>query len=355
MAEAPDQSPKIPTPNQANKPIEPQQSVIAKDNRDLNRDDPEVDPNIMPMQISDQERQELTEYITEDLDMDISNDQDKPNQREFQKPKPPAASATKTQTNKTPRRGKSPEKRKSRDDKARKYSYSSTSSRSSGSSQTRSQSTCRTKRSDTLENHGSDAASERENDKDDRKEKQKEDRHWSQKKKKRERLKERRRSDSDSLSARETTRGTIVMRRNEIPKELNEKGRKKVDEQGADKRKIEELEKQVKELTAELAVRQEKEDRVRENQEVLANVGTEDAATTRNESEKGHSQVDLLIEKLLQILLNFSEGKFWPKGADSFQTKVFQDYLEKHFDMYEFRTFLKENFKDLNGYVDKPL
>ena len=145
------------------------------------------------------------------------------------------------------------------------------------------------------------------------------------------------------------------MRRNEIPKELNEKGRKKVDEQGADKRKIEELEKQVKELTAELAVRQEKEDRVRENQEVLESVGIEDAAATRNESEKGHSQVDLLIEKLLQILMNFSEGKFWPKGGDSFQTKVFQDYLEKHFDMYEFRTFLKENFKDLNGYVDKPL
>ena len=72
------------------------------------------------------------------------------------------------------------------------------------------------------------------------------------------------------------------------------------------------------------------------------------------ENEKGRSQVDT-INKLLQILMNFSQGKFWPKGGDSFQTKVFQDYLVKHFDMQEFRIFLKENFKDIEGYVDRPL
>ena len=77
--------------------------------------------------------------------------------------------------------------------------------------------------------------------------------------------------------------------------------------------------------------------------------------STGNKDEKGRSQVDLLIGRLTQILLNFSEGKFWPKGGDSFQTKVFQEYLETHFDMQEFRTFLKENFKDLNGDVEKPL
>ena len=189
--------------------------------------------------------------------------------------------------------------------------------------------------------------------KNDRKERKKEDMHQNQKKKK-ERSKERR-SDSDSLSARETARGAIVMRRNETPREVNEKGRKKADEQEANIRKIQELAKQVKELTAELAVCQEKEDRVRENQEVLESIETGDPVSTGNKDEKGRSQVDLIIGRLLQILLNFSEGKFWPKGGDSFQTKVFQEYLETHFDMQEFRTFLKENFKDLNGYVEKPL
>ena len=64
-----------------------------------------------------------------------------------------------------------------------------------------------------------------------------------------------------------------------------------------------------------MAVRQEKEDRIRENQEVLDSIETGDPASTRNESEKGRSQVDSLIERLLQILINFSEGKFWPKGG----------------------------------------
>ena len=247
--------------------------------------------------------------------------------------------------NKTPRRAKSPERRKLKNDPARKYSYSPTSSGSSESVQARSLSTHRTGRSDVRERQGSDAASEREKDKNDRKEKKKEEMHRNQKKNK-EKSKERR-SDSDSLSARETARGTIVMRRNETPREVNEKGRKKVDEQEANIRKIQELEKQVKELTAELAVCQEKEDRIRENQEVLDSVETGDPAATR--------KVDLLIERLLQILMNFSEGKFWPKGGDSFQTKVFQEYLETHFDMHEFRTFLKENFKELSEHVEKPL
>ena len=144
------------------------------------------------------------------------------------------------------------------------------------------------------------------------------------------------------------------MRRNEVPKEVKDRKKKETEDRGVNRRKIVELEKQVKELTAALTVQQEKERRMNENQEVLDSVAKENDDVTGLENEKGRSQVDI-IDKLLQILMNFSQGNFWPKGGDSFQTKVFQDYLEKHFDMQEFRTFLKENFKDIDGYVDRPL
>ena len=145
------------------------------------------------------------------------------------------------------------------------------------------------------------------------------------------------------------------MRRNEVPKEVKDRKKKETEDREVNRRKIVELEKQVKELTAALTVQEEKGRRMEENQEVLDSVAKENDDVIGLENEKGCSQVDTIVDRLLQILMNFSQGNFWPKGGDSFQTKVFQDYLEKHFDMQEFRTFLKENFKDIDGYVDRPL
>ena len=135
----PGQSPKISTPNQ--KLLAEDFRTPPPENRDSNKEASEIDPDIMQMEISDQERQELSRYITEDLDlgnMDVDQDQDKSKHEEFLKPKAPDCSLSKT-----PRRALSPQKRKSRNDKARRYSYSSTPSRSSRSSRSLGSSTSR--------------------------------------------------------------------------------------------------------------------------------------------------------------------------------------------------------------------